>query len=212
MNINSEIYNLWFNKLGIYNSNLYEKVFKKIPKNSKILDVGIGTGLYLTNCANIIKEKNISIDGIDIDEEYIKSCKNEIKKNSLGKYVKAHIQNLLTYKLEQFDYVIFIQSYPVINNVLMKKMLKYLKNNLSKDVEIIFVHNLVENKNILRNYMKPRLKYITGVDFGKLETHDNFDKFLTENNMHTIEKKCLYEQDLFALFNCKEFMIKAKFK
>jgi ubiquinone/menaquinone biosynthesis C-methylase UbiE len=114
MNINSEIYNFWFNKSGIYNSELYEKVFKKIPKNSKILYVGIGTGFYLTNCANIIKEKNISIDGIDIDEEYIKSCKNEIKKNSLGKYVKAHTQNLLTYKLEQFDYVIFIQSYPVI--------------------------------------------------------------------------------------------------
>ena len=185
-------------------------MLKEIPNNSKILDIGIGTGNYIGECVNIIKDKNITIDGIDIDEEYIKTCNDVIKKNKLNKYVKAYVQDLLTYKLVKFDYVIFVESYPVISNALMNKMLKYLKNNLSKNVKIIFIHNLVETKDILKAYIKPRMKYIIGIDFGKLETHDNFDNFLTENNMYSIEKKCLLEKNIIGI-TIKQFIIKTKF-
>lgn len=212
MNITSKIYNFWLDNKIYSNSNLYKEIFKNIPKNSKILEVGIGTGVYLTECANIIKEKNISIDGIDINKDYIKSCKNEIKKNNLDKYVKAHIEDLLKYKIDKFDYILFVQTYPVIDNMIMNRMLNYLKNSPSKDAEIIFVHNLVDNKNTFKEYIKPKMKYIIGIDFGKLETHDNFDKFLTQNNMYVIEKKRLVDQDVYGIIKIEEFMIKAKFR
>jgi|688.fasta_scaffold1743906_1 hypothetical protein len=54
MNIRSKIYDFWLNSnIGIHNSQLYKKMLKEIPNNSKILDIGIGTGNYIGECVNI---------------------------------------------------------------------------------------------------------------------------------------------------------------
>ena len=89
------------------------KILKsKIKKNCKILDFGCGNGLCYDyyKIIKIIRENNLKIRGIDIDEVYINECKNRIVKNSLEEHVTIDLLNIFDLTIvdnEKYDYVIF---------------------------------------------------------------------------------------------------------
>lgn len=178
-----ECYNFWHsNKTSKFYNYLFDKV---IEKNSSILDVGVGTGINLVNNKKLILDKNLNINGIDIDKNYNKYCKNIIKKNKLEKNIIIELKNLFDIDdiSNKYKYIVFGQSYPVISKKLITKMVKYCKNLLQNDGKIIFIHNLIDNnKNHHIVYkIKPYLKYIPfiWIDSGKPTKKTDFEKFLT---------------------------------
>ena len=187
----------------------FYEILKKLPKNSTVLDVGIGSCIYLKNqkVIKLIKDKNIKIHGIDIDERAIPVCKERISKNKLEKYVSVQIMDLLDVT-KKYDYVTFLESFPVISNELFIKFIKHAQNITNK--HILLYHNLIQDQeysflfHIFKNYI---LHYITFNDFGKLTTVSKMKNILTQQSKidpDKISMKVLIKstyKEIIPLFN-----------
>ena len=194
--IRNSLYNFWISNLTPI---LYKSVLEIIPYDSYILEVGIGNGICVGKNAELIKEKRLNILGIDIDNDYLQLCNQYISKEQLTNNVIAKNQDLLTMEsTKTFDYILFMESYPVISIELMKDMMKKCKKLLSINGRIIFVHNLVYSKNTLVDIIKPRMKYIPliNIDFGRLVTHDEFNVFIKESSYNIIKKEIILSKTL----------------
>lgn len=181
----NNIYNIFFtpkNPISTYYA--YEKILERFEDNSTILDIGVGNGIYFSNpnVKKLITEKKLKIHGIDIDTGIIKHCKETIVKNGLEDYVTCDAIDLLNIK-ETYDYSIFMESYPVINSELFYKLLNHAMKISNKT---FLYNNLQELDNRVLRFIKPKLKYLTSVDFGKLTT---ISEFKSEMNLHKISNK-----------------------
>ncbi len=160
--------------------NLYNYSIQKLEKNSKVLDFGCGNGICYKNDNVIesIKDKNLQIVGIDIDEVYIKQCSERIINSNLEDNVSIKLMNIFDYKIkidiDKFDYVIFSESAPLLSNELLVNIVNYINNNLIKENgKIIFINNLTDANSPMKKY-KPYLKYFSLIDFGRLLSEEEF--------------------------------------
>lgn len=192
----------------------YYSILQTIPNNSTILDVGCGNGIYFTNdnVIKIIKSKNINIKCIDIDKEALIVCNNRVNNNNISNLVNVeHIDFLLIEN--NYDYIFFIESYPVIDDKLFKLFLNHASNITTN---IIMFHNLEDNYDYLLSTIKPLIKYFTLVDFGKLTTKEDFKKILNNYNYNMrILHKAKYKDiniilkyiPFYRNHECKQYMI-----
>jgi cyclopropane fatty-acyl-phospholipid synthase-like methyltransferase len=182
---------------GYYTKKYYKHVFNNIVnQNSNILDVGVGTGYNLIHNKDIIKHKNLQIHGIDIDKDYHNHCYNQIIKYGLTNNVSIEFIDLFNVT-NKYDYIIFGQSFPVIEKQLMTNMIYHCKKLLNKDGKIIFIHHLIDDNNNTNHIfykIKPYIKYIPfiWIDSGKPNTKIQFENWLnaiglkyTYNIIHT---------------------------
>lgn len=82
---------------------MHQKIIKLIPKNARVLDLGCGNGDLLFS---LIKEKNITGYGIDIEFKNVKTC---IEKG-LPIYQGNINEGLAGFSDQSFDYVILSQT------------------------------------------------------------------------------------------------------
>jgi 23S rRNA G2445 N2-methylase RlmL len=139
---------------------LIELNLQKLDRNTKILDIGVGTGIYFQNeeCIKLIKEKNIKIHGIDIVEEDIEIAKKRIIKYNLQDNVSVEFNDLFKFnKFNSYDTIIFTESYPVIDQELMILMLKHIVNT-KFNKNICFINNIEDNPGFIQK-CKPYSKY-----------------------------------------------------
>jgi 2-polyprenyl-3-methyl-5-hydroxy-6-metoxy-1,4-benzoquinol methylase len=195
---------------------LFESVLNKCIKNSNIMDFGCGNGIYYTKdfLKKQILEKNFKITAIDIDFQSVKICNDRIKKNNLCNYVNVLCENILNYKVEEedkFDYIIFTESLPLINHILLKEILIYMNKYLLKENgKIIFINNLVDNDHPkLVSFIKPYLKYFILIDFGRIINKNEIDEIAKYVNkkfeINLINKNKIYELSLFNFINWKKY-------
>ncbi|MBS3075385.1 methyltransferase domain-containing protein [Candidatus Pacearchaeota archaeon] len=126
----------FFNEIAGYYDNfilksLFVKALKKliktmgIKKNSKILDLGCGTGnlLHLLEKEN----KNLKLYGIDISEEMLKIAKDRLNKKTELKLISAE---KIDFK-NKFDYVFSTEAFHHYSDyhLIMNNIYKSLKNN-----------------------------------------------------------------------------------
>lgn len=165
--IRSSVYKSFFggeNPISTING-FYETI-NSIPDGASVLDVGCGDGIYYTGSEVIalIKSKNLTIHSIDIDAGAVPICQRRIKAAGLSNKVTAEAIDLLQIT-NRYDCVIFMESFPVIPRPLMGTFIAHTKTITN---EIRLFHNLVEEKNTFVEWMKPKVKYFTLVDFGEL--------------------------------------------
>lgn len=175
--IKSFIYGLIMNSnspCSTYNS--YYMILKDLKDGSTLLDIGVGDGVYFNNpkVAELITTKNLKIKCIDIDRNAVEICQERIQKAGLSDFVTAETVNLLDIK-DRYDYVLFMDCYPVIDLNLIDKLVKHSRT-LSEN--ILMYHNLFREKNDLVAFIKPRLKYFTLNDFGRLTTIDEMEHII----------------------------------
>jgi hypothetical protein len=83
---------------------------------------------------------------------------------------------------------------------------------LNENGKIIFINNLVDKPQKITKFLKPKLKYITSIDFGRTLTKLDFDELGYDNNMSVkyelIEKmsvedisKLYYLNFIYKIFN-----------
>jgi len=201
--MNKTIRNIAYNYFIQNTPDFYRHFLHKVPKHSIILEVGIGNGCCLPKNVDLIKRKDLRIDGIDIDTDYLEECEKVIYENDLEEHVTSKHQDLLTMKPNvKYDYIIFTESYPVIPLDIMKAMMRKCRKLLKpKSGKVCFIHNLEKKKEPIRNYLKPKLKDILLVDFGRLTTDDEFNVFLRECRYKMVKKELIETVSLSKHFS-----------
>ena len=96
----------------------YEAVLTKLPENSRVLDVGIGTAGALLRCSKLLREKNIHIVGIDYDADYVASAQNAIESVGLQSIIRVEHRSVYDLKLGEedkpYDAVYFSGSFTLL--------------------------------------------------------------------------------------------------
>jgi SAM-dependent methyltransferase len=222
---NIQIYELIFGnkQFKLSTPNLFYSVLKELPPNSTILDFGCGSGICYKNIdtINLIVKSNFKITGIDINELAIHKFKERINSNSLTDRINLKYGDILTTDfIEKFDYIILSESAPLISKEFMIKIIFHIKNNLLKSGgKIIFINNLIENPQFVTRFIKPKLKYVTTIDFGRVIKKDEFFNLASDNKMKvnfelldsmTIEQIAKYHNiyfiyKLFTIFGFKNY-------
>jgi ubiquinone/menaquinone biosynthesis C-methylase UbiE len=164
----------------------YESCLDYFSYNSTILDVGIGNGLMMKKYHPLIKSKGLRISGIDTNRNYLNHCEHLIRKYHLENYIEIYRESVEAYEppeKEYFDFILFSMSFMLFND--QESVLDRVKNWLKPDGEIVFFQTMYKERFRLMDFIKPKLKYITTVDFGKVT----------------------YERDFFALLDKKKLSI-----
>jgi len=150
----------------------YDKILESLPDGATILDVGCGDGIYFTNPEVLkkIRKKNLKIACIDIDAGAVKICNKRIKSARIDELVSATAISL-TEVHEKYDYILFMESFPVMPIDLFTKLLQHALTLAKK--KVMMYHNLAKDEGFglsIKRTLKPLIKYITLVDFGRLTT------------------------------------------
>lgn len=185
-----QIYELIFGnkKFPLSTPNLFYSVLKEIPNNSRILDFGCGSGICYRkiDTIDLVVKSNYKITGIDIDKVAIDKFQNKINSNSLGNKINLICGDIFKMEInEKFDYVIFSESVPLLSGEFLNNLISYIKSNLLQTGgKIIFINNLTENPQSIIKFIKPKIKYITTIDFGRVLSKNEFDNLAKINNMN----------------------------
>ena len=173
-------------------ASLYAQALEQIPDGSRVLDVGIGNGTSTITNLQTIRQKNIKIDGIDIDPDYIAIANQKILIANASDCITAKNINLLEIYGDKWDYIFFSESYPVIKPELMTVLWNYSQNLLNPGGKIVMTHNLCDHPNFLFKFLKKNVKYITMVDFGRTTSMREFVSHLEKSNLKIKSKKVLF--------------------
>lgn len=194
-----------------YYSEHIQKIFlKSIPDHAEILDIGIGTGLSMVANKVIIQKKDLHIDRIETDADYLTACQRYITSYFLEKYMTIRKMNIYNYITEKkYDYILFSDSsYAVIPQVhlMIDHCKRYLKPGTG---QIIILTTLEDEITCLKLLLKPRLFYFTSIDFGKVTTKAEFiAKIEHENQLAIEELKCISTKNFWVYGDIKSYMAK----
>jgi ubiquinone/menaquinone biosynthesis C-methylase UbiE len=162
----------------------YENCLEYFPPNSRILDVGIGNGNMILRCHNLIKSKGLKITGIDINSSYLKHCSNMISQWQLDDYIEIIHQPVELFSPREnqyYDFILFSMSFMLFKD--QGLVLDRIRPWLKPSGKILFFQTMFRNKSVLIDFIKPRLKYLTTIDFGKVTYNSDFTNLLKEKHM-----------------------------
>ena len=198
-------YNFWLGNeyLSVSTPFLYRKMLDEVDEGASILEVGVGSGMPLISNQELIMKKKLKIHGIDIDEQYLQYCKTSIEKSSISAQVTIEKRDIFDVS-DKYDVIVFSESYPVIPEKIMEKMVEHCRKILTPGGKIMFVHNLLEKDENLNHpiaQIKPYIKYIpfVWVDFGRATTKKHFDEWLNRLQLKYYSK-VIFRQEIPRVF------------
>jgi ubiquinone/menaquinone biosynthesis C-methylase UbiE len=160
----------------------YEEVICRLPENAHVLDVGIGTGSALICNADKVLEKKLDWTGVDIDSNYVKYCSDALRESSLCNvssvlqadiYDSNNLSALLCSSTKKrgkktplFDAVYFSGSFSLLPQPAIA--LQIAKGVLRPGGKVYVTQTFQHKSFPLLGLIKPALKYLTTIDFGKL--------------------------------------------
>lgn len=186
-------------KLIIYNVTdlCYSNCLNYFPSGSRILDVGIGNGMMLRNYHRLIKSKNFSITGIDINKDYLQHCSSLIRDCGLEDHICIHHQPVECYEPPEqgyFDYILFSMSFMLFAD--QELVLDRIKRWLKPEGKVLFFQTMFHDRSMLMEFIKPKLKYFTTVDFGRVTYDDGFYDLLNRKKL-SIDEDRLIKREWF---------------
>jgi len=207
--LSQKLYDAYFGDedLPTSTTNLYKLTLNKLDNNIKILDIGVGTGIYFENkdCINIIKSKNIKIHGIDINSNDINLCKDRIYNNKIQSNVSVELIDLFNIKnINDYDVIIFSESYPVIEKQLMYKMLDFIINKSNFKNKILFINNIEDNPSFIQKLKNFSFIFNLNDQLGRLVSTKDMDLIFKSLNIINITYELLASATLnYAIFKDK---------
>lgn len=173
----------------------YEAAFSYIPDKATVLDVGIGSGLMIRKYHSIIRAKDLRITGIDIDHQSLENCGRRIREYRLEGHIKLYRDSINTFRppgRKPFDFVFFSMSFMLLKD--QASVLQRVKNWMPPHGETLFFQTMYRQKSHIMDFIKPRLKYVTGIEFGPALYEDDFYEVLNETDFSIKENRLIQKK------------------
>lgn len=172
----------------------YQNCLCRIADNSQILDVGIGNGVMLQRFHKTIRDRGLRITGIDINRCYVDHCSSLIRSFGLENRVCIHqvpVEHYQPPRAKSFDVILFSMSFMLFAHQSM--VLDRIKNWVKPGGRVLFFQTMFRDRNKWLEFIKPKLKYITTVDFGAV-TYDQAFFSLLEKKQFTVLENHLVDR------------------
>ncbi len=150
----------------------YKEVIARVPNDSRLLDVGIGTAGALIGNADLVRAKNITVVGVDIDADYINRAEQYIEEHELDDRVKVLHQSIYDHHDGPYDAIYFAASFMLMPDP--AAILQHCYGILAPGGRIYFTQTFQESKSKMAEAVKPMLKKVTTIDFGSVTYEEDF--------------------------------------
>ena len=184
------IYDKLFKDLS---SEWYKCVVEYLPDQSRVLDIGVGTGASLMSQLEQIKKKQIQWLGIDINDTYLKACREKIIRQQADEFIQVRTQSVYDLKEDEpLDAIYFSASFMLLPD--QKKALMTVKESLKPEGIICFTQTFETKPAPIMEMIKPLLRKFTTVDFGVVTYEEPFLKLLNECSLEPIHNEVMSTQ------------------
>lgn len=173
----------------------YKNCLSYFSAGASILDVGIGNGIMLKNYHNLIRQKNLSIIGIDINKTYLEQCNGLIWDYNLENHIEifqAPIENYQPPAERFFDFILFSMSFMLFDD--QRLVLDRIRDWLKPNGKVVFFQTLFKEKRPIVERIKPKLNYLTTIDFGQITYEDDFFGLLSEKEVSVVEDRLIKKE------------------
>lgn len=167
----------------------YREVLSRLPEGAKLLDVGIGTGGALCRNKELVVAKDLRVVGVDYDADYVARCRERVAEEGLADRVRIELVSIYDYTGETFDAVYFGASFMLMPDP--KRALEHCATLLRPGGRIYFTQTFQEKRSVLVERMKPLLKKLTTIDFGRVTYEEDFLRVLADAGVDVLENAVL---------------------
>ena len=170
----------------------YGNCLEYFPRGSVILDVGIGNGIMIREHHALIREKGLRIEGIDLNEKYLAHCRELIGEYGLSDQIRVHhaaVEDLTPVNGSLFDYILFSMSFMLFRDQAL--VLDRVGPWLNPEGKVVFFQTMFRKRSWFMELVKPRLKYVTTIDFGRVTYEKDFFKLLRGRDLAVLEDRLL---------------------
>lgn len=175
----------------------YGNCLQYFPPDSRILDVGIGNGIMIQSYHELIKAKNLNIIGIDINKTYLDHCSTLINRWRLDDNIRLFQKPVECFEppeKEYFDFILFSMSFMLFED--QELVLDRIRGWLRPGGKILFFQTMFPRRSPFIEFIKPKLKYLTTVDFGRI-TYDGDFYSLLERKKVSVDEDRLIKKEWF---------------
>jgi tRNA A58 N-methylase Trm61 len=147
-------------------------VLERIPPRAHLLDVGIGTGGALVENAALLVEKDLRVTGVDIDRAYIERCRAAVKRAGLADRVEPRLESVYDHRGGPYGAAYFSASFMLMPDP--PAALRHVSSLLTAGAPIFFTQTFEHERSKLVERVKPLLRLVTTVDFGRVTYEEDF--------------------------------------
>jgi SAM-dependent methyltransferase len=153
-------------------SRWYAEVLNRVPEGAVLLDVGIGTAGALLANAGLVERKRLRVVGIDIDADYVARARQRLGASSLDARVEVRLESVYDHRGGPYHAVYFSGSFMLLPEP--ERALRHCRALLSPGGRIFFTQTIQKQPTRWIEILKPMLKRVTSVDFGRVTYEDAF--------------------------------------
>ncbi|HYC55339.1 MAG TPA: class I SAM-dependent methyltransferase [Candidatus Binatia bacterium] len=168
----------------------YEAVLARLPSRCRLLDIGVGTGSALLSHATLIEWKRLRIVGIDIDGAYIERCRASVQRKNLAHLVEARLESVYDHRGGPYDAAYFSGSFMLLPDP--TAALRRVCSLLERGALIFFTQTFEHRRSPGIERIKPLLRAISTIDFGRVSYEDEFRGALAGAGVEVEEQAFLH--------------------
>jgi SAM-dependent methyltransferase len=155
-------------------SRWYAEVLRRLPEGVALLDVGIGTAGALLANADLVKRKGLRVTGIDIDADYIERARRRLREFPLTDRAEVRLESVYDHQGGPYDAVYFSASFMLLPEP--ERALRHCCALLNPGGRIFFTQTIQKRPTRWMEILKPALKRVTSIDFGRVTYEDDFKR------------------------------------
>ncbi len=152
-------------------SRWYRAVLARLPEHATVLDVGVGTGGALFGQRALIEGRDLHITGIDIDHDYVRRALRRLWRMRMTEHVEVLEEDLAQHQ-GSYDAIYFAASFMLFPDP--AGALAHARRLLKPGGSIWFTQTFQERVSPVLEHLKPRLRRVTGIDFGRVTYAGDF--------------------------------------
>lgn len=163
----------------------YQAVLSRLPVGCRLLDIGIGTGSALLANADLLESRDIHVTGVDIDRAYIDRCNAAIAARGLGNRISARLESIYDHRGGPYGAAYFSASFMLLPDP--PGALRHVTALLQPDSRIYFTQTFEHRPSRLVERVKPLLRVVTTIDFGRVTYEADFRTALAAGGLELEE-------------------------
>lgn len=153
-------------------SRWYAAVLRRVPEGATLLDVGIGTAGALLANDDLVKRKSLRVVGIDIDADYVARARRRLRDSSLAGLAEVRLESVYDHQGGPYDAVYFSGSFMLLPQP--EQALRHCCALLNPGGRMFFTQTIQKQPARWMEILKPMLKRVTTIDFGRVTYEDDF--------------------------------------